>query len=290
LRFVERGVPPLTYLGRVVASPPFWLEGRALYEAWRLRRHPVYSGEGLPRGRGQPVLLVPGFMAGDRSLAMLERFLLRLGYHAERAGLAFNVQTSEAILTQLTARLKSLQDWLGRRVAIVGHSRGGLLGKVAGQRHPELVEQVIALGSPLADPYDVHPVTMAGVRMAQALNWVRFRQRGTVERRFLSDLAQPSTVPLISIYSRTDGVVGWQACLRPDAVCVEVEGSHAGLAVNPAAYAFVAQALAGRRLLARPAPAGPGVAAGERWPGTPPKPPPASDGSGPGPAPGPDRR
>jgi pimeloyl-ACP methyl ester carboxylesterase len=287
LRFAERGIPPLSYLGRVVAPPPFLLEGRALYEAWRLRRHPVYSGEGLPRGRGQPVLLVPGFMAGDRSLMTLERFLLKLGYHAEKAGLAFNVQTSEAVLTQLTARLNSLQGWLGQRVAIVGHSRGGLLGKVAAQRHPELVNRVIALGSPLADPYDVHPVTMAGVRMAQAFNWLRFRQPGTVERRFLSDLAQPSALPLISIYSRSDGIVSWQACLRADAICVEVEGSHAGLAVNPAVYAFVAQALAGRRLLARPASAGPGAATGERWPGTPPRRPPAADGGGPGP--GPDR-
>ena len=290
MRFADRGVPPLSYLGRVISSPPFWLESRALVEAWRLRRHPVYRGEGLPRGRGQPLLLVPGFMAGDRSLATLERFLLKLGYHAERAGLAFNVQTSEAVLTQMTARLTSLHGWLGERVAIVGHSRGGVLGKVAAQRHPDLVAGVITLGSPLADPYDVHPVTMAGVRAAQAYNWLRFGRRGQVERDFLQDLAKPSAVPLVSIYSRSDGIVSWRACLRPDATCVEVEGSHAGLAVNPAVYAFVAQALAGHRLLARPAPGGSDGAGGGRRPGTPPRRPPASGGNGPGRAPGRGRR
>jgi triacylglycerol lipase len=40
----------------------------------------------------------------------------------------------------------------------------------------------------------------------------------------------------VSIYSRSDGIVDWHACLDPHARCVEVDGSHCGMAVNPAVY------------------------------------------------------
>ena len=54
----------------------------------------------------------------------------------------------------------------------------------------------------------------------------------------------PAGVPLTSVYSRGDGVVWWEACVVPYARCVEVSGSHVGLAFNRKAYRAVAQALA----------------------------------------------
>lgn len=246
-RFADRGLPPLHYLGRTTGPPPVWLESRAPLEHRRLRRDPVFAGHGLPRGGGRPVLLVPGFMGGDDSLATLRDWLLRLGYHVEGSGLTFNIGYSEEVLDALLPRVLALHGWLGRPVTLVGHSRGGLLAKVLAHRLPELVEQVVGLGSPLADPFDVHPVTMAGVRVAQAVNAVRFGRTGSVERRFLADLAEPARVPLTSVYSRSDGIVHWEACLRPDATCLEVRGSHTGLAVNRTVYEILARLLAGRR-------------------------------------------
>src|SRR4051794_18660630 len=43
---------------------------------------PVYRGEGVPQGDGAPVLLVPGFLAGDASLQVMQGWLQRLGYRA----------------------------------------------------------------------------------------------------------------------------------------------------------------------------------------------------------------
>jgi hypothetical protein len=86
---------------------------------------------------------------------------------------------------------------------------------------------------------------MAGVRLAQAVNLVRFGQGGNAEARFLRDLAAPARVPLTSIYSRSDGIVHWAACVRPDATCLEVTGSHTGLGVNPEVYALLARVLPG---------------------------------------------
>jgi pimeloyl-ACP methyl ester carboxylesterase len=240
-----RGLPPLTYLGRTSAPPPVWLETRAPLEHARLRRDPLYAGDEAPRGGGRPVLLVPGFMGGDRSMFTLREWLVRLDYDVEDSGLTFNIRYSEAVLRTLTPRLAHLFDRTRRRVTIVGHSRGGLLGKVLSHRHPRLVRRVVGLGSPLADPFDVHPLTMAGVRMAQVVNLVRFGQTGSAEVRFLRDLAAPARVPITSIYSRSDGIVHWPACLRPDANCLEVTGSHTGLGVNPEVYALLARVLTG---------------------------------------------
>ncbi|MGH3847234.1 MAG: alpha/beta hydrolase-fold protein, partial [Pseudonocardiaceae bacterium] len=147
------------------------------------------------------------------------------------------------LLRPLIAALRTLRRRTQSRVALVGHSRGGVLAKVIAHRHPELVEQVIALGSPLNDPFDVHPLTMAGVRAANLYNVFRFGHAASVEMRFLRDLAAPPRVPTTSIYSRSDGVVSWRACLRPDVNGIEVKGSHVGLALNPEVYRILAQLL-----------------------------------------------
>ena len=55
-------------------------------------------------------------------------------------------------------------------------------------------------------------------------------------------------MPLTSIYSKGDGVVRWEACVVPYARCVEVTGSHIGLACNRKAYRAVARALADEKI------------------------------------------
>jgi triacylglycerol lipase len=50
-------------------------------------------------------------------------------------------------------------------------------------------------------------------------------------------------VGYVSIYSRSDGIVNWKACLDPGAECVEIAASHLGMAVNAQAYQALAAAL-----------------------------------------------
>lgn len=197
----------------------------------------------MPHADGQPVLLVPGFMAGDQSLMTMREWLRRIGYTTEVSGIWLNVRYSEVMVKRLTTRLVDLYSWMGEKVALIGHSRGGLLAKVISHRHPEMVSQLICLGSPLADPYDVHPLTMAGVRVAQLLNIVRYGHDSSVELRFLRDLEAAPRVPSASIYSRSDGIVHWQACVREDMDSIEVKGSHSGLTLNPDAYRQVGRLL-----------------------------------------------
>ena len=220
-----------------------WLEGRVYIEYLRLIRDPVFRGIEVPPGLGRPVMLIPGFLAGDWTLRTPFDWLRRIGYKPRMGGVAINVMYSEVMLRPLIDSLHELQHRTRARVSLVGHSRGGVLAKVLSHRHPDLVEQVITLGSPLGNPFDVHPLTMAGVRAAHLYNVFRYGHPASVEMRFLRDLSAAPRVPTTSIYSRSDGVVNWKACLRPDVNAIEVQGSHIGLALNPEVYRILAHLL-----------------------------------------------
>jgi pimeloyl-ACP methyl ester carboxylesterase len=236
-------LPDLRRLGRWDPIPPMWLEGRIYLEYLRLIRDPVFRGIEVPSGNGRPVMLIPGFLAGDWTLRTPFDWLRRVGYKPRMGGVSFNVMYSEVMLRPLIDSLQQVHRRTGARVALVGHSRGGVLAKVLSHRRPDLVEQVITLGSPLGNPFDIHPLTMAGVRAAHVYNVFRYGHPATVEKRFLRDLAAQPRVPMTSIYSRSDGVVNWKACRRPDINSIEVKGSHVGLALNPEVYRILAHLL-----------------------------------------------
>ena len=190
-------------------------------------------------------MLIPGFLAGDRSLDVMRAWLRRNGYRPLRSGINLNVESSEVLVQRLSLRLSAEFRRNGRRVILVGQSRGGVLAFGVGGRFPELVESVVTLGSPLADPYDVHPSTMAAVHVARFMHAVR-RGPKNLDARFDSELHKPISVPVTSLYSRSDGIVNGDACIRSDVDCLEVGGSHVGMAVNPRVYKEVAR-LIGRR-------------------------------------------
>jgi pimeloyl-ACP methyl ester carboxylesterase len=131
-------------------------------------------------------------------------------------------------------------------VSFIGHSRGGLLAKVYSQRKPDGVEQVIALGAPLADWTDLAALTHHAVGVVRTANELAYGRRFNPEGRFTYDLKLPPVVPTTSIYTKADEVVNFRSCLRPDIPSLPVWGSHNGLVVNPEVYRLLG------RLLARP--------------------------------------
>jgi triacylglycerol lipase len=218
----------------------------AFREMSALLRDPVFRGRGVPRGDGRPVLLIPGFLSGDWSLSALSNWLERIGYKPHRSGILFNVQDSERLMAGLRHRLIEIEAAAGSRVSLVGHSRGGLLAKVLSQRRPQSVEQVITLGAPLADTTDLALVTRHAVGVVKTANELAYGRRLSAEGRFAHDLRLPPAVPTTSIYTRSDDVVNFRSCLRPDIPSLSVWGSHNGLLVNPEVYRLLG------RLLARP--------------------------------------
>jgi triacylglycerol lipase len=224
---------------------PLVLEGRAAAERLALLRDPVFRGRDLPAGHGDPVLLLPGFLAGDRSLALLAGWLRRIGYRPFASRLRVNQRGSEATVAVLGRPLREAAREGGQPVTIIGHSRGGTLAVVLAHRQPTLVRQVITLGSPIADPLAVSPLTRLAVRAVRLAHGVSPQGPLAEEPRFAHDLAARMQLPVTSIYSRSDAVVDWHACVRPDVRALEVQGSHVGLAANREVYRVLAALLAG---------------------------------------------
>ena len=55
----------------------------------------------------------------------------------------------------------------------------------------------------------------------------------------------PTSVGFASLYSRSDGVIHWRACLDPQARHVEVSSSHCGMAVNRDVFDRVGELMSG---------------------------------------------
>jgi pimeloyl-ACP methyl ester carboxylesterase len=222
-------------------------------DAARLLMGPVFRGRGVPRGDGRPVLLLPGFLAGDYTLATMGLWLRRIGYRPGGANFVTNTSCSDEALRRVERRAETLAAEHGRRVAIVGHSRGAHLGKALAARRPELVSHVIGLGGGLSSQLAISAPTEAAVVLVRA--WHRRGARNGDRMACLSEdcgcafttaysAPFPDSVRLTSIYSKEDGVVRWQSCVVPYADNVRVKGTHVGLAFNAEAYRAIAKALA----------------------------------------------
>ncbi len=230
--------------------PPIWREGIVPAEAASLMLDPIFRGRGMPAGHGRPVLLIPGYLAGDASLATMAGWLQRGGYRAERAGIRMNVDCGGRTIERLERRLEALSAAAGdRRVVLLGQSRGA---RALAGRRPELVSGVVTLGAPLIDPLMVHPLVRANVELVGRLGTLGVP--GLLQRRCRDGACceplrenlrtpLPDEVGYVSIFSRRDGIVDWHACLDPGAEQVEVDASHLGMGFHPATYREVAAAL-----------------------------------------------
>lgn len=237
-------------LGQAVDVP---LRGELRYglELARLASDPEFL---RPRRRSDapPILLVPGFMAGDPSLAVLRGWLRRRGSRTEAAGIRLNVDCGERAVRRIQARLLRVAEHADRRVVVVGQSRGGELARVVAVRNPGAISTLVMLGSPVLEPLSVGPVVMSAVLSVARLGDLgvpgMFSSRcadGDCCAGFRKDLRTPlpPTVRAVAIYSRSDGIVSWEACLDPCAEHIEVESSHSGMSVNAGVYRVLARVL-----------------------------------------------
>jgi triacylglycerol lipase len=236
-------------------------ETRWTLELTRLLVDPVFLGHDIPRGDRRAVVLMPGFGAGDQTLLVMAAWLRRIGYEPQLCRFVINADCSDRSVERIERKLESLRRRHGRRVALVGHSRGGHYARALAARRPELVSHAISLGADLRGMLECSAPTLAAVACARrALAGLgRARSIDCLSDRcacsFVADFKRPfpaEEVRLTSIYSRGDGVVRWQAQLVSYAECVEVTGSHVGLVFNRKSYRAIATALAQPELPPRP--------------------------------------
>jgi pimeloyl-ACP methyl ester carboxylesterase len=208
---------------------------------------------------GDSVLLVPGFMAGDYTLAGMARTLRRRGYRTYRSHISANVGCTLDAAALLEARIESIAIRRGARVSIVGHSLGGMLARGLAVRRPDLVAGIVTMGSPMLAPGAHHVALTAGVealvRLSRAgLPGLMSEEcvAGSCARQSFEESREPLPpgVGFTAVYSKRDGIVDWRACVDPEARAVEVSASHVGMALDPRVINEVTEALAlhyGRR-------------------------------------------
>jgi pimeloyl-ACP methyl ester carboxylesterase len=190
-----------------------------------------------PKGRGERVLVWPGFGAGNSSTIVLRNFLRFLGYRPQGWSLGTNNGDVLNTLEQLKEDLLAEQS--AEPVFLIGWSLGGYLAREVARDCPDKVKHVVTLGSPVVGGPKYTSVAGAFSSRGESID--------EIERLVDARYDIPLTVPVTAIYSKADGIVSWEACIddrSPEVEHVEVFSSHTGLGFSPQAYHILAERLA----------------------------------------------
>jgi pimeloyl-ACP methyl ester carboxylesterase len=233
---------------RASTTPPIWRELFAVMEWASLRISPVYYGHGVPRGDGEPVVVVPGFLCSDAVMVEMHSWLGRIGYEPYMSGIGLNVTCPSVTSARLMETVRRAAEETGRRVRIVGHSLGGMLGRRVAMQRPEMVSQVVYLGTPIQAVH-AHPAIVAA---AEVLSEARSLVNGKrclagCGCNVMSDAGKdlPEGVDHAAIFTRSDGVIDWHDAREADPERnFEVSGTHLGLVCNQQAYRVLGRLLA----------------------------------------------
>lgn len=191
------------------------------------------------RGNGEPVMVLPGLGAGNRSTALLRAYLSWLGYNVRGWTLGRNQGNVAELLPKVVSLVRQFHVQTGSKVNIIGWSLGGILAREAARDFPHTVRQVISMGSPI----------VGGPKYTSM--GAMYQRRGVdvdaIEATIAARESTPISVPVTSIYSKRDGIVGWQASIdrhSPDVDHIEVRATHLGLGISSEVFKILARKLA----------------------------------------------
>ena len=214
------------------------LETRSYLSLFRIVGQRVAQPE---PGELPPVILVPGFISGDISMTVLARHLRRHGHRTFTSRIGGNLGCTDEMVKRLITRVEEVAAAEGRRIALVGHSRGGMVVKLAAIRRPDLIASVMVLSAPVTGTLSVAAHIRKQLEMLFRLQQRGLRVisqdcvTGECATRIATELDQPfpTDVTYTSVYSRADAIIDWKTCLDPAAELVEAKASHTGMATDP---------------------------------------------------------
>ena len=252
------------------ASPPrsmLLLESRAAIDVVRMTV-PLLRSSLRPQGSrtASKIIAVPGFGADDRYTKPLRHYLKGQGFEAEGWGMGKNLAgldlphslddlsdswnmapredyRGEAAVPYLcdlfAARVRQRHSELGVPITLVGWSLGGYLAREVARDLPDIVERVITLGSPVVGGPKYTATGKLFARRGLDLDWI--------EEEIAKREERPIQQPITAIYSKSDGIVAWEAAVdrySDNVKHIEVNAAHLGLVFNPTVWRHVAAAIA----------------------------------------------
>jgi len=239
------------------ALRPIWRESFVGLDWIALHAAPVYYGLGIPRGDRSAVIAVPGFMGTDLYLRELHCWLGRIGYRSYLSEIGRNADCLDLLVDRLLQTIQKAYDETHGLVHLIGHSLGGVLALSAASLRPDIIASVITLGSPFRG-ISSHPVVLEMSRIVR--NRIRTARGDQSKPGCFTGYCDCSAVAALKIscphpirhsavYTKTDGVVDWRACVNNDpATNFEVQSTHIGLVLNPWVYELIANQIIKGRL------------------------------------------
>ena len=186
---------------------------------------------------GPPLLVIPGFLASDRTTLGLQRALAAAGYRVAGWGLGINRGARPDTLSRIAEQVE--RHGRGQPVVLVGWSLGGIFAREVAKLRPELVDKVVTLAAPFS-----------GDPRANNAWWLYELVAGHKVNRppVATDPSAKPPVPTLALWSRRDGMVA-PACARgregESDRQVELDCGHMGFAVSGRAYPLIVEAIRG---------------------------------------------
>ena len=200
--------------------------------AWLLPRMWRAFGSTRPIGPldGPPALVIPGFVAHDRTTMALRRALAHAGWrvHGWEQGLNLGVRADTV------ARLQKRLDEIGHHqpILVVGWSLGGLFARELARAVPERVRAVVTLGSPFSGDPKQNNVW----RLYQLIAGHK------VDQTPIPRITDKPPVPQLALWSRRDGLIAPRAARGLEHErdkAVELDCTHMAFGVSSRAAANV---------------------------------------------------
>jgi predicted alpha/beta hydrolase family esterase len=169
--------------------------------AWLLPRMWRFFGSSKPVGPpdGPPALVIPGFVASDRTTTALRKALAEAGWRTY----GWNMGLNKGVRADTVERLQQRLDAIGHHepILLVGWSLGGLFARELARVFPERVRAVVTLGSPFSgDP-----------RQNNVWRLYELVAGHKVTEPPIPRITDKPPVPQLALWSRKDGLIAPRA-------------------------------------------------------------------------------
>lgn len=192
---------------------------RCAFFLWKYRYQNV--------GNQTPIVVIPGLTASDFYTKLLCRFIRKHGFvNVYPWGLGRNLGKMESV-GLLLDKMETLFERHQQQITLIGWSMGGVYAREVAKTKPDLIEQVITLGSPFAD-----------MDAPNHARWVYelLNDVSALDSSLLAQIPEPAPVRTTAIFSKQDGILPWEICQERNQdelhKNLEVRGSHFGLPFN----------------------------------------------------------